>query len=424
MASQASRSTPSRVVVIGAGLAGLSAADELLRGGHEPIVLEARERVGGRVHSRTLEVGDGDAVVEMGAEFILPGCTEVLGLVERFGLGLWDKGMRYGNREPRGVEVSPGSLEEAAMLIDEALREGREGTARELLDDLPLDPGAREAILARAEVSAAAPADQVPAVELGGLARLSDEPAPSVAGGNGRLAEALAAELGERVHLGEPVRTVGWSESGVRVRTDAGEADADACVVAVPATVLGVNGGTGDAGGIEFDPPLPRDLAEALAGIEYGHAAKLFVPLRSRVGLSPSATLAVPERFWAWTSTGADGEVQPVLNCFAGSAPALAHLGVEAGPEKWAERLPALRPDLDLDVDAAVLSTWDDEEWTRAAYSLAPSSATIERIVEGTGAITFAGEHVAPEMGALMEGAIRSGRAAAARVAGLLGGRA
>ena len=98
------------MLVVGAGLAGLSAADELVRAGYEPIVLEARERVGGRVHSRTLDNG---AVVEMGAEFILPGCTEVLGLVERFGLGLWDKGMRYGQREPRGVEVTRGALEAA-----------------------------------------------------------------------------------------------------------------------------------------------------------------------------------------------------------------------------------------------------------------------------------------------------------------------
>ena len=62
-------------------------------------MLEARDRVGGRVWSRRLDNG---AVVEMGAEFILPGNTAVRGLAERLGLGLWDKGMRYGQREPRG----------------------------------------------------------------------------------------------------------------------------------------------------------------------------------------------------------------------------------------------------------------------------------------------------------------------------------
>ena len=54
-----------RAVVVGAGLAGLVAADELARGGAQVVVLEARSRVGGRVWSQTLPNG---AVVEMGAE--------------------------------------------------------------------------------------------------------------------------------------------------------------------------------------------------------------------------------------------------------------------------------------------------------------------------------------------------------------------
>ncbi len=151
-------------------------------------MLEARERVGGRVHSLALDNG---AIVEMGAEFILPGCTEVLALAERFGLGLWDKGMRYGTREPRGVEVTQAALDEAAAadrprarrLAAAGVGAGAAGAASTSI------AGAREAILARVEVSAAAAAGLVPAAELGGLARLSDEPAPGIAGGNGRLAD-------------------------------------------------------------------------------------------------------------------------------------------------------------------------------------------------------------------------------------------
>ena len=87
------------VIVVGAGLAGLSAADELRSAGHDTVVLEARDRVGGRVWSHELPNG---AVVEMGAEFILPGSSVTRELVDRLGLGLWDKGMRYGRREVRG----------------------------------------------------------------------------------------------------------------------------------------------------------------------------------------------------------------------------------------------------------------------------------------------------------------------------------
>ena len=93
---------PVRVVVIGAGFAGLAAADALAGAGVETLVLEARDRVGGRVWSRELPNG----AVEMGAEFVLPGNDTVRSYVERFGLGFWDKGMHYGSRGPqpgRGV---------------------------------------------------------------------------------------------------------------------------------------------------------------------------------------------------------------------------------------------------------------------------------------------------------------------------------
>jgi monoamine oxidase len=394
------------VVVIGAGLAGLAAADELVRRGADVVVLEARDRVGGRVHSRELANG---AVIEMGAEFILPGCSEVLAMVERFRLGLWDKGMRYGIREPRGVAVTPEALAAAAAAIDGALAGAGEGeSAGELLDRVEIDPGAREAIRARAEVSAAASAGDVPAAELGGLARISDAPAPGVAGGNGRLPAALAGELGERVHLSSPVHSLSWGVEGVVARTDRGEVEGRACIVAVPASV---------AGRIAFDPPLPDPVAGALAGIRYGHAAKLFAPLRSPA--PPSATLAVPERFWAWTATGALGRPQGAVSAFAGSPAALARLGLDAGPAAWLERLASLRPDLDVEPSEAVLSTWDDDPWVEAAYSLEPPAALREVLSAPVGRLAFAGEHLGGGFGALMEGAIRSGRNAAAQLAGL-----
>ena len=396
-----------RVAVVGAGLAGLAAADAIAAAGHEPVVLEARERVGGRVHSRTLDNG---AVVEMGAEFILPGCTEVIALADRFGLGLWDKGMRYGRRDPRGVEVPAGAMEAAVATIDAALGagagEGRSVPA--LLSGLDIDPGTRAAILARAEVSAAAPGELIPAGELALLARISDQPSPGIAGGNQRLAEALAGAVGrERINLGEPVLAIADEDAGVVIATERGSFDADRCVIAVPATVIDR---------IELRPALP-EATDALASIAYGHAAKLFVPLPAPVPCS--ATLAVHDRYWAWTASGdEDGVSQPVVSAFAGSAAALAGLGVEDGSGVWADRLAALRPDLEIDPARAVLSTWDDDEWVGAAYSVATPDAASATLSRSHGRIAFAGEHLAGEMSALIEGAIRSGRTAAATVLG------
>ena len=391
-----------RTVVVGAGLAGLVAADELARGGVEVVVLEARSRVGGRVWSERLPNG---AVVEMGAEFILPGNTAIRALVDRFALGLWDKGMRYGRRDPRGGMGT--THEELAAAVAEAERALAEDgpaqrlSAREFLDGLDIPPGAREAILARVEISSANSAGRVAAAELAGVAHIDDQPAPSIAGGNQRLPLALAESLGSAVRLDSPVSAVEWGER-VRVFTPGGEVEADTCVIAVPASVLGR---------VAFGPPLPRRVADPLAEVAYGHAAKLFVPLRRPA--EPSAVMNVPERYWTWTATGEAGRPQPVVSAFAGSEPALEALGVETGPRRWLDSLGRLRGDLSLDPGGAVLSTWADDPWACAAYSTSPPASVAEAVEEPTGPLAFAGEHTAGPYAALMEGAIRSGQRAA-----------
>ena len=87
-----------RAIVVGAGLAGLAAADALAAGGFEVTVFEARDRVGGRVWSRTLDDG---SVVELGGEFVLPPDDVVRRTARRLGLPLYEKGTLYGDREPR-----------------------------------------------------------------------------------------------------------------------------------------------------------------------------------------------------------------------------------------------------------------------------------------------------------------------------------
>jgi monoamine oxidase len=397
------RELPGSALVIGGGLAGLVAARELAAGGHDVEVLEARFRAGGRCWS--WQLGNG-AVIEMGAEFILPGNTEIAGLAGQLGLGLWDKGMRYGMREPRGgVGVTPEEYAIAVAAVADAELEASM-TARELLDSLPIAAGAREAILARVEISSACSADEVPATAMAGLAHIGDEPAPSIAGGNQKVALALAGMLGERVRLGDAVVEVKWSSGGVHATTAAGhETEADAAVIAVPANVMGT---------ISFDPVLPVHKQEALASVRYGQAAKLFVPLAEPV--QPSAVMNVPERWWCWTANAENDEAAPLVSCFAGSAAALKHLDLASGPGRWLESLRALRPDLPLSEADAVLSTWSDDPWARGAYSISPSPETTAILAEPVGPLTFAGEHTAGVFAALMEGAVRSGRRAARQV--------
>ena len=390
-------------VVVGAGLAGLTAAFELDRHGWEVTVLEARDRVGGRTWTQALANG---VPIEMGAEFVLPGNTELVALAAELGIGTVDKGMRYGTREPRGgAGVDEPTLMAGVSVLREALARidavgGPEPSAAELIESLDIDEGAREAILARCEISAATDAAGVPAGELSGLAAIDDSPSPGLAGGNQSLALRLAERLGDRVHLNEKVEFINWSETGLAVCTESGAIfDGEGCVLAVP--------GTG-RGEIQFAPALPEAKAEAFAGLRYGHAAKLFVPLLEPA--PPGAVMCVPERWWSWVQSGADGEPLPAVHCFAGSPLALETLEIEDGPERWLRSLAELRPELALDPDQAVLSTWDDDPFVRAAYSISPDADLTAALIEPVGPFRFVGEHTAGEFSALMEGAVRSGR--------------
>jgi monoamine oxidase len=395
-----------KAVVVGAGLAGLAAADRLRHAGADVHVFEARDRVGGRVWS----VPFGGLTVERGAEFILPGNSEVRALASRLGLSLVRKGMFYGAREPRGVDgVTSGEVTAAVERIGAAGTPS--GTLAAVLDASDEPSAVVEAIRARVEVSCAHPATDLDAAELsGGAAEFGEFDTYTVDGGNDRLAWGLAGCLGPAVHLSCPVEAVAWSDTQVEVRVGGVTVAADAAVIAVPASVT-------DA--IAFDPPLPTAKAAALRGTRYGQAAKLFVGLREPA--EPSATLSVPERFWCYTQLGLDGRPLPVVGCFAATLPALERLEVERGPERWIGALAQLRPDLELAPGSALVARWHDDPWARGAYTARSVEAPMDdaELARPVGALGFAGEHTAGAWHGLMEGALRSGVRAAEELLGV-----
>ena len=205
-----------RAIVIGAGFAGLAAATELADRGVGVVVLEARDRVGGRVWSDRLASG---AVIERGAEFVLAGYDVMRALAGRFGLAFADTGMSYYVREPRGVSVDTAALQAAGQAV---ARAGGSSVA-EAVAAAALPAGVAEAVLARVEISSALGADHL-------SARCSSTPPPSSrCRATGSRAATSASrrrwrgELGDRVRLGDAVRAV----EGRRVQTDAGELEAD-----------------------------------------------------------------------------------------------------------------------------------------------------------------------------------------------------
>ena len=91
-----------------------------------------------------------------------------------------------------------------------------------------------------------------------------------------------------------------------------------------------------------------------------------------------------------------------------------------AGPGTWAAAVAALRPELDLDLAAPLLSTWQGDAWTQGAYSARSRSSPLDsaELARSVGPLAFAGEHTAGDWHGLMEGALKSGLRAATDVLG------
>ena len=394
-----------RVVVIGAGFAGLAAADALRADGAEVTVLEARDRVGGRVWS--VPFGDG-AIVERGAEFILPGYESMEALARRFGIPMVLKGTPYGRRVPVGDEAVPkADLEDAFTRIADS-RTPDAASAADVIAALGLDPPVEALIRTRVAISNGHPVDDLEASVLDeGASTFGDFDNHTLEGGNMRLADALAAELGDAVHLSSPVRKVRWSEGEVSVATERDEIEAEAVVVAIPTAPLAE---------IEFDPPLEGATADALRAVTYGQNSKLFLRLRSPA--PPSAIMSVAGHFWTYTQLGADGEPAPFVVGYTGTSSAIEALGGSDDVERWVAALLALRQDLDVEPEGALLSSWDDDPWVRGSYSARTISSPLrdDDLARPIGPLFFAGEHTAGEWHGLMEGALRSGRRAAEQV--------
>ena len=404
-----------RIVIVGAGYAGLSSAVTALSAGHEVTILEARDRVGGRVWS----VPFAGSVVERGAEFVLDGYDLMRLYAADLGLTFAATGMSYYAREPRGGE--PTSLAEMAAagpaLVAAASAAPAAASVTDVLATLDVSAGTRAAIASRASVSSAWPAEDLSAAALADfVGGFEPRPTHRVAGGNQLVATGLADRAvreGAKLRLSTPVLAIehGVADGPLTVRVAGGELIGDVVVVTVPAAVVQQ---------ITYVPALPPWKVAALAEVGAGQAAKLHMSLvPGAASPQTSAVLSVPDRFWCWTATDGSGVVAPLLNCFAGSTPALEGLGVDDGPARWADRVQALRPDLVMDTAGALLSTWHDDPWARCAYSAHvlgrhPDPALLGRSV---GAVRFAGEYTDDGFGGLMEGALRSGRRAVADLA-------
>ena len=392
--------------MIGAGLAGLAAADALAAEGLDVDVLEARDRVGGRVWSDRLETG---ALIERGGEFLTDGYDATERLAARVGCELVGMGIRYPDRR---LHPDPGIDRDAALVaaaaVEAVASAEPQRAAIDVLAEKVADPAIRELFASRIQSATAHPIDDLEAGFLLGVSYLmNDDECRRVAGGNQGLAHGLARRLGARVHLRTPATAVTHDAAGVRVR-DGGRTRSRR-------TWSSSRCRCRSCARSPFDPPLPAAVGEALARIRMSVAAKLAVPLRAPV--AADAVMSVPGRYWAYTTPcdeigSPHGRVVGRLDPRRRSPRGDRRPGdVDRRDPRALARARPRRGRCDRDdvarrpVGAGRVLGADEPRRRRAFASHEP-----------VGRVVFAGEHTSPDWSGTIEGALRSGERAAVDV--------
>jgi monoamine oxidase len=440
--------TPQKIVVIGAGMAGLSAALDLLAKGHDVTVLEARTRPGGRVFTIREPFADG-LYAEGGAMQVFDSHARVQRYIQQFGHEIDPirpaPGIAVRHVMGKRIESSPGERIEWPFELTAAEREidGRmlwqkyvvptvqEVVQAELRDPLlrSLEKYDRITFSDFLRAQGASPAamailaiglpsglgdgpDHVSALDLLREAahRSAAKQSFTIRGGTDRLPKALASRLADRIHDGTPVVRLEQQANGVRVVAVQGGTQrsftADRIVCAIPFTVLRR---------LEVSPPFGREKRTAVEQLRYTSVARVFVQTRTRFwaadGLSGSASTDLPV-MGVYERTLNQPGTRGILESYMAGANAR-----RATTMREADRLTMVLagmakvyPRIVDQYEGGASKCWDEDEWARGAYAwFEPGQmmALMPHIARPEGRIHFAGEHASTWPG-WMEGALES----------------
>jgi monoamine oxidase len=445
------------VVVVGAGLAGLAAARGLRATGCQVVVLEARDRVGGRTLNEP--IGDGK-VVEIGAQWVGPTQDRVLRLIGELGLetfptymegeSVFERGgrlSRYSGTIPR---VNLVGLAEVGLLLRRLNR-----MARQVPPEAPWRASkaaewdsqtfatwmhrnvrtgvARDALrLAIIGVWAAEPRDVSLLHVLfyirsaGSIEMLTDAEGGAqqdrVVGGTQLISLRMADELGpEAVELSTPVRAIRHGEDGVEIASDRLAVRARRAIVAIPPTL---------AGRIAYDPPLPARRDGLSQRMAQGSVIKCMAvyerPFWRERGLSGMVTSVSGPVSVGFDNSPPDGSPGVLLGFLEGAA-ARVHADL---PPQERRRVVAecfgriFGPEAARPIDY-VDRAWGADEWSRGCYGgFMPPGAWSDygpALREPVGRVHWAGAETARVWNGYMDGAVGSGEDAAREVADALG---
>jgi monoamine oxidase len=415
------------VVVVGAGLAGLRAAGDLLDEGARVVVLEARDRVGGRVHSHRFEDGQW---CERGAEFVDGHHTEVLALVEALGLQLSvnapDADLRRRLLDVGGRLVCfadlPGVMAEHERWNDAcaALAVGIEPDdptgaphaasldsrhVGELIDSLDLSVLARVLIGREVRTEFMVAPNELSQLHLAWMTAITGRAgarreAYRLVGGLDQLAVGLANRCGPAVRLGSPVASVD-AEQGA-VTTERGEVFvAEHIVLAVPAPVLAR---------LDISPSLPSDIHAIGCGI----GGKVHLRYERRVWRDAGFDGSVlSDRAWGelWDTTGNQPGDHGVLTALLSSHDGAALAAMPDTADRIRKEVVRCFPDARGMTSTTLVTDWTNDAWSLGCYAaFAPGqlTRTWADLRRPHGRVRLAGEHTDGFAG-FMEGALRSG---------------
>jgi monoamine oxidase len=432
-----------RVIVIGAGFSGLACAHELIRAGCDVIVLEARNRIGGRVLSfRDMVAGK---VVEGGGELIGSNHPTWMAYARRFGLRFNDvtedeslsapvilSGRRLSEKEAKALweemKVAYASMTNVARSINadepwlspNAAQIDAQSAAR-WIARLPVSRTCKQAIAVELSADNGVATfrqsflGNLTQVKGGGLEKYwTESEVFRCRGGNAQLAHKLASAIGsERVRLNTPVREVRMHPERVEVRDASGVVhEGDDVVLAVPPSTWHHIG---------FNPWLPAALRPQM-GVNVKYLAQVRSRFWKKHRLAPDSTTdGMVSMTWEATDNQGSDDENAVLTSFSGGPAA------ERARQRWAlekerayaDALSEIYQDFRQQFVRGRFMNWSNELWTGAGYSFpAPGQVTTVGPIlrAGLGPLHFAGEHACYKFVGYMEGALNSGVAVAKRI--------
>ena len=375
-----------RIVVIGAGVAGMSAALLLRRAGHSTTVLEARTRPGGRVFTLREPFADG-LFGEAGAARIADQHRRTLMWIQHFGLRLEPM------YPPRGrlVKLAGGQRldgVDAAQLSAHDLHHMLVGT---FPWDSQFSSGRTRRLITHT---------------------LTKPGWYRIAGGMDRLTQAFARELGDDIQFDAPVTRVVSGDDRVEVTCKSNGTPpqrilADYVLCSAPLTTLQQ---------IEFEPALPDSKRAALRQVGSFPALRIYLQLRNRAWMTPgiSGYGLTDDGMEIWHPRSPPGTERSLLIVYAQGAAAQPFVGLDpqARIRLAIERVSALFPALPAHCEQTAQFCWSDESWSRGAK--AANGDYFDTMAQPAGRVFFTGDGTSAD--GWIDGSLASSHRAAADI--------